>query len=165
MLPVARQDQLLVEEVGEGLVIYDQERDRAHSLNRTAAAVWRRCDGRTGVRELAAALSLELRTDVGEDVVRLALARLDGARLLLDGLPAASRRVTRRELLRRVGLAGAAAAMLPVVASVTAPTPLAAQSPGCIPTGEPCTRSEDCCLFPAHTCSHHGDFTRPPRCG
>jgi hypothetical protein len=49
--------------------------------------------------------------------------------------------VTRRELIRRLGLA--AAASLPLVTSIVAPTP--AQAASCLPSGQPCTSSLQCC--------------------
>ncbi len=60
MQPQARQDKLLVQEVGDELVVYDQKRHVAHSLNRTAALVWQNCDGQRTVADLAALLGLPL---------------------------------------------------------------------------------------------------------
>ena len=59
-LPIAWQEQLIIEEILDETIIYDLRRNRAHSLNRTAAFVWRHCDGRTGGRALARLLAKEL---------------------------------------------------------------------------------------------------------
>ncbi len=60
MNPQARKDRLVIEELPEETLIYDQERHKAHCLNQTAAFVWGRCDGRTSVDGLAKALEDEL---------------------------------------------------------------------------------------------------------
>jgi hypothetical protein len=125
------------------LLVYDFERHRAVCLNRAAAAVWRLCDGRTNVAGLGRALGEESGGEVGEEAVWLALEQLARERLLAGRLvrPAGAARVTRRELIRRLGLA--AAASLPLVTSVVAPTP--AQAASCLPPGQPCTSSLQCC--------------------
>ena len=48
-LPAARTSGLVVRELAEETLVYDEERHRAHCLNRTAALVWRHCDGKTPV--------------------------------------------------------------------------------------------------------------------
>ena len=45
--PCARSEDLIVEELGEELLVYDMKADRGHCLSPVAARVWRRCDGRT----------------------------------------------------------------------------------------------------------------------
>src|SRR5207253_2055197 len=56
-------------------------RHRAHLLNRTAAAIWRRCDGRTTIEEMTASLP-ELGLPADPTVVHYALAQLQRAHLL-----------------------------------------------------------------------------------
>jgi len=51
--PLARQDRLVVQELSEEVLVYDLDRHRAHCLNRTAALIWRHCDGSTSVAEMA----------------------------------------------------------------------------------------------------------------
>jgi hypothetical protein len=106
--------------MGETLV-YDRRRHRAHCLNRPAAIVFRHCDGTRTVAELARILDRELGAPLGRDGVWLALDRLGRARLLEQRVspPADARRLSRRELVRRVGIA----VLLPAVTSVLAPTP------------------------------------------
>ena len=77
MLPEARRDRLLIQEVGEELVVYDRERHRIHRLNRTAALVWHHCDGRTSVSDLAALLARELNLPADEGLVWLILDWLE----------------------------------------------------------------------------------------
>jgi hypothetical protein len=149
-LPLARNDGLLVEEVEDELLVYDQDHDSAHRLNRTAAIVWRHCDGKHDIPDLVAVLSTELGADLAdEDLVRIALDNL-AERGLVDGAPqrpAEETRVSRRRFIRRVGTVGVAALALPVVTSLAAPSPAAAQSPctssssSSTPTCATCTSS------------------------
>lgn len=60
-LPHARLDGLVITEVDNETLVYDMERDKAHCLNQTAALIWRRCDGKTTVREMAGLLQKQLR--------------------------------------------------------------------------------------------------------
>ena len=43
-----------VEELDDGCILYDTEKDEVHSLNSTAASVWICCDGRHSIKEIAA---------------------------------------------------------------------------------------------------------------
>ena len=56
-LPQARHEALITKEADGELLVYDEQRDRAHCLNETAAAVWRLCDGHTTVSEIAQAIA------------------------------------------------------------------------------------------------------------
>ncbi len=124
MRPQRRIEGLLIRELPGELVVYDLEEHRAHCLNRAAALVFERSDGETSVRELARILRRELGAPAEEGWVELALEKLGEAGLLQDvpDEPAGSgARSSRREMLRRAGLASAAA--LPIVLSILAPTP------------------------------------------
>jgi hypothetical protein len=134
--PRARMDGLVVKALNDEVLVYDLTRHRAHSLNRAAAAVWRRLDGRTTVRELAARLSEELGSPADEQIVWLALKELDRAHLLDAPLRApAGQGLSRRQWLGRVGVAAGVSAMLvPTVSSIVAPHAYAQASPvGCSP--------------------------------
>lgn len=138
MRPTARQEDILTSELEDELIVYDMQNHKAHNLNRAAAAVWRLCDGRRTVADIAAALRRRSNLPAAdEDFVWLALRRLGRARLLLDA-PARTPRpasASRRRLLRRLGAAGAGALVLPLVTSVVVPTPVMALSCeiGCTP--------------------------------
>ena len=130
MVPVARQTRMLTVDVGDEVVVYDQDGHQAHRLNRTAALIWRACDGRTDVPALAAGLEHLLRVPIDADVVRLGLDQLAKAGLLQEPpeAPAAAVLVTRRALLRKLGQVGTVALLLPVVSSLVVPTAAMAQS-------------------------------------
>src|SRR4051812_17019482 len=122
-----------VETLGEELCLYDWQRKLVHALNPTAARVWQRCDGQTSPQQIAATLAADLNLPNAEELVWLTLRQLEKAHLLAEEVvkPAKRNVLPRREFLRL----GVAAALLPVVHSIAAPTPVAAQSP--IPTNTP----------------------------
>jgi hypothetical protein len=132
-LPLARRDDLLIEEVEDELLVYDKRDESAHRLNRTAAIVWRHCDGKRDVADLVAVLAAEVGDDLAdEDLVMVALDNL-AERDLIDGAP--ERRpeetmLSRRRFIRRVGTVGVAALALPVIMSLNAP-PASAQGSPC----------------------------------
>src|SRR5581483_4404541 len=60
--PVRRELGVLFEPMDDELLVYDSERSRAHSLNSTAALVWRACDGRRDVNGLAGECGVDVET-------------------------------------------------------------------------------------------------------
>jgi hypothetical protein len=124
MYPTARKDGLLSEKLGGETIVFDGERQKAHSLNRSASIVWRYSNGERSVAELATVLGTELGIEPDESLVELAVDELTRANLLEP----ATNGVTRRDAVRRLSLAGAAAVALPVVLSIVAPTPAMAAS-------------------------------------
>jgi 6-phosphogluconolactonase (cycloisomerase 2 family) len=116
-LPVVRSDGVLVQALGDELVIYDHLSEQAHALNAVAASVWRACDGTRSPDVIAKDLEL-----LGE-VVDAAVAQFAAAGLLEDeSVPAGW--VDRRRLL-----IGAAAVSVPVLMStITVPAAMAADS-------------------------------------
>jgi hypothetical protein len=123
MRPTRRSDKLLVRKLGADTLVYDLTRDRAHCLNTTAALVFELADGHRSIREMAGLVSERLGIGESEPVVRLALDRLSKAKLLeTDGASGgdwSGQPVSRRELLSKLKVA---AVMLPVVASILAPS-------------------------------------------
>ncbi len=120
MKPVARKNGLVVRDLADEVVVYDQERHEAHCLNSTAATVFRNADGRRSVSDLALLLGAD--GPGAEALVEMALGQLGQARLLESGPSFASEPgLPRRDVMRRVGLA--AAVLLPLVTSILAPTP------------------------------------------
>lgn len=129
-LPAARESRLLVRELAEEVLVYDEEGHRAHCLNRTAALVWRACDGGTPVPRIAERVGAQLSAHVSEEVVWLALEQLGEFDLLATNAtraPQPASLISRRRMLRRLGVA--AAVSLPLITSVVSPTAAEAQSP------------------------------------
>ncbi len=142
--PIARTQGLVVQETPDELLVYDTEAARAHSLNETAASVWRTSDGTKSVAEIAASLGAVGGTEPaqGEAVVWLALEQLQDNDLMQSSLvwePAGS---SRRDLLRNIGLASAV--VLPLVAALAVPTSVLAQgSCLCVTPGD-CIAQTSC---------------------
>jgi len=148
LVPQMRTDGLVTQPLGDEILVYDLHRHQAHSLSRSAAIVWNHCDGKTTVSEMCELLTTEFETPMAEQIVLLGLAQLRKARLLEESLSPSSSPVpaiSRREVIRRVGLAAAAA--LPMVTSIIAPR--AAQAANCTPNGQACNGNGNCC---SHSC-------------
>lgn len=147
MVPQARHERIVVQQMGDETVIYDEQRNQIHRLNQTAALVWRHCDGQQTAAELARTVQNELGSPMTEEMVWLALDRLEKGHLLQEKLerPEADGHVTRRQMLRKAALVGGAALLLPVVQSMVAPTPAMAMSLGCATRGQVARGSRQCC--------------------
>jgi hypothetical protein len=103
----ARSERIVVERIGDELVVYDQSADVAHCLTASVAAVWEHADGTRDVAALAAVSGL---TDVeAEDALR----ELRAVGLLEE--PAAVDGHTRREATKRLIRGGALAAAAPLI--------------------------------------------------
>ena len=151
-LPQARIDGLVIRELDDETLVYDTERDKAHCLNRTAALVWEQCDGKTTAREAAKSLRNDLSVAVDEDIVWLAVKQLERFHLIEPGLKSPS--VSRRDLVLKYAPAALA---LPVILSISAPTPAGITS--CVSSGGLCgVGFPPCC--PGLSC-----FGSPQRCG
>lgn len=120
MKPRVRRAGLIVRELPEEVVVYDRERDQAHCLNPAAALVFQHANGRRSVAQLASLMRETLGVPADEGWVHLALDDLRRGHLLATPEAAEPRSPSRRRLLKRLGVAAAA---LPAVASILAPTP------------------------------------------
>jgi hypothetical protein len=171
--PRAREDGLVIETIGDELLVYDTETSRAHSLNASAAAVFEACDGTRSAEQIGQEGGLDA------DAVGLALADLAKSGLL-EGYVEPSERVSRRTVIRRLAVAGAGIGVaVPVIRSITAPTPAMAitathkgnagqhctpasagggASAGCAPSSfcnsAPGPQQSICYRRPGETCSH-----------
>jgi hypothetical protein len=144
MLPVARKENLIVRELPEQTLVFDHDRNKAHSLNRTAALVWRHCDGRTSTSDLAAILHRELDLPRDETVVHLALEQLSRRQLLATPLvDSGLHRQSRRNALKKLAIA---AATLPVIMTMGAPSARAAVSITCKTPADCPPQSSNCIM-------------------
>lgn len=127
--PLARHDGLIKEELPDEVLVYDLGSHEAHCLNRIAAAVWRRCNGRTSVAELSRAVSDEFGVAVPEEAIRYAIKRLNESGLMYSaGTPATDRRMSRRALLGMLTKAGTVGILMPLVITIAAGSPAYAAS-------------------------------------
>lgn len=160
-MPLARSEGLLVESVGEETIAYDLQTKEAHCLRPVAAFVFARCDGETSVAQIAADSKAKLGRAITEDEVLDAVDQLEQIGVLeapslvvLDG----DAGVSRRDMMRRMGYAGAAATVgTGLVMSIAAPTALAActgQVGGCAcMNNHPDCASGHCCQPVSDKCN------------
>jgi hypothetical protein len=120
-----KRDQLVVEELGTELMIYDQKRNRAFCLNQKAAFVWQHCDGQSTAASIAAQMEQSLGEPVDVKVVEFALQSLEQDGLLEPSslLPFVQSGITRRDLIQKIG--ARAAVTLPLVTALLVATPKA----------------------------------------
>jgi hypothetical protein len=118
-----------LQEVESETLIYDESSHKAWCLNRSSACIWRLCDGRTSVEQIAAKASIELGSPVNDELVLLTLTELrEQALLEADSFHHAPGGLTRREVIGRAGMA--AVALLPVIAALAVPPAASALSGG-----------------------------------
>jgi hypothetical protein len=145
--PLARSSDLIIEELGDEVLVYDTENDRGHSLSPEAAKVWNNCNGKTTAERLSAKLGLERET------VDQALDELSACQLLETRPTIVADGSTRREVTIKMAKVGAAAAAAPLILSVASPTPsMAASLNFCIQFSSGncggnsgCSKSVGCC--------------------
>jgi hypothetical protein len=136
MKPIARKDDLVIQELAGEILVYDLRTNKAICLNRTSALVWQNCDGKKDTFEIAGNLEKEFGTPVKEELIRFAINQLKEEELLenKEGFTDYFRGMSRREVVKKIGLGSMVA--IPVVASLV--TPLAVQAQTCI-IGGTCT--------------------------
>lgn len=153
--PLARKNDIVIQEFGDEILIYDLRANKAFNLNKTSTLIWQLSDGGKTVAEIADALALKFNSPINEEFVWLGLERLQRENLIekereingfFDG-------VSRREIIRKIGLGSLVA--FPVVAFIVAPTAVHAQScttaPSGRPLGCPCTAISQCVGTPVST--------------
>ncbi len=129
--PRRRTDGLLLQQTGDDLVVFDQQRNLSHSLNRTAALIFEHADGTKSIADLVAILQAELNETADEDLVLMTLAKLHRAHLLEEAVAdrgAEALRASRRRFVRKIGLVGSLTLLLPAVETIMAPRSAMAQS-------------------------------------
>ena len=137
--PLARTNGLVVQEVPNEVLVFDMETNEAHCLNETAALVWKHCDGKTSVPQIAEILG-EGKDSVSDDLIWLAIDQLNEHKLLEKEVETKFAGQSRREVLRKIGLASMIA--LPIIASMAAPrSVLAATSCACVSPGACATQT------------------------
>lgn len=140
--PTARHSGLVIQQMPDEVLVYDMDSNKAHCLNGSAALVWRSCDGTKSIGDIAHAIESSGAGKVTEDFVWLAIDQLNERNLLIGNAPARFPGQSRRQVLKRIGLASMVA--LPVIASLVAPPDaLGAVSCSCM-TGSDCMGKSQC---------------------
>jgi len=123
LLPKARTADIVTQNLKTEVLIYDLKTNQAFCLNETLAKVFNACDGQTPLE------SLKRASHFTDDLIHLALAELEANELLEDYANDHFAGMSRREVVRRVGLASMIA--LPLIAGITAPVAADAASGVC----------------------------------
>jgi len=109
---------------GDGLHVFDHQQQQTYALNTTSVLVWQHCDGQTTPEQLTELLrqNCNVSRAQAEQLTWLALDELGKANLLEAEVARPrplSSKVTRRQMLTTFATAGAALAVVPMVALVT----------------------------------------------
>lgn len=121
-LPKIREN-LLVQELKDEVLLYDQTTSKSYCLNETAKIVFDACDGKKDFSNL----------NLPADIIYLSLDELKKHNLIQSDYVSPFGGMNRREVIKRVGLASMIA--LPVISSLVAPSAVQAAS-GCVnPSG------------------------------
>ena len=147
--PVARTTGLVIQDVPDEVLVYDMETNKAHCLNKTAAMVWKSCNGTRSVAQIAEYVGSQSGEKVADDLVWLAIDQLSDNDLLEKPVKAEFKGISRRDVIKRIGLTSMVA--LPIIASLVAPpTALAVGSCACPGGLINCTTNPPC---PTTACS------------
>lgn len=118
-VPIARSSGLVIQEVPDEVLVYDVDNDKAHCLNQTAAMIWKWCDGKNSVSDIARLLGAKSGETVSDDLVWLAIDQFNENNLLEKQMRAEFAGQSRRDAIKKIGMA--AVIGLPIVASLVAP--------------------------------------------
>lgn len=141
--PKARTARIVVRELGSEIVIYDLDTHDATCLNAAAVRVWRLCDGKRTIKDIAAKLENEACGSRTEDLVLKALDNFIQANLLEEVTKLeASDGENRRDVLRGIV---ASATAIPLATTISVPA--MAQITSCLGRRERCRRftGPECC--------------------
>jgi hypothetical protein len=116
--PRASQKGLQIREVGNEVIVIDRSSNQVHRLTASVAFVWRHCDGSRSDAELSALVAEKLRARNPQEVVALALAELTRCSLLEGYAPIEVAASSRRDFMRKAGVAAGLTALLPAIDSI-----------------------------------------------
>jgi hypothetical protein len=157
-----RTDQLVVQDVGDDLLIYDQLLDTAHCLSEAAAQVWRCCKGGATADAIAVQFAAQgASNDEALEMAEAAISELAEKQLLVAS-NATAELISRRHALRRLAGVGAAAVAAPLIVSAAVPKSAEAHGspPTCAQNGQACTpantanTANNCCTSTGAFCTY-----------
>ena len=76
-LPLARSVEIVLQETGKELLVYDLRINKAYCLNETAGSVFQLCDGHKTVSQISELMSQKLKTLVSQDLILLTINDLN----------------------------------------------------------------------------------------
>jgi hypothetical protein len=156
--PVARNEDLLVEEIHDETVVFDTGTREAHCLSPLAAVVFSHCDGETSTDELAALATDRLGEPVDVERVQDALAQLGERNLLVASLEQEG--LSRRQMIKRSAVTGGLVASAPLITSVFPPTAAAGSTATC--GGPPPLPTVLCCPCTTGSGTNKDECCQPP---
>mgnify|MGYP002787963674 CR=1 FL=1 len=126
--PIGLKKDILVQELEKELLLYDLERNKAFCLNETSRMVWNLCDGENTVEDIHRKVSLQLKTQIPEELIWLALEGLNQEKILSNyqEIKINYNGLKRREAIKKIGFT--TMTVLPLVLAVVSPKSVAAQS-------------------------------------
>ena len=140
LLPKARNTEIVVRELDKELLIYNLTTHRAYQLNETLTIIHQACNGATSFSEL------KRKHKFTDDLIDFALDELQANNLLEGKRENHFPGFSRREVIKRIGLASMAA--LPVLTGISAPSAVNAAS-NCAAQNQNCTfnnfQQSNCC--------------------
>ena len=150
---MARSADIVIQNLGEEVLIYDLLIHKAFCLNETSAVVYQACDGTTTFQEL------KQKHRLTDDLIFFALEQLQKDNLIEGSAITRFEGLSRREVIRRVALASMVA--LPVISSLVAPTAAHAAS-GTAPAA--CTGSASDGAFVSTSATGNSDSAARAAC-
>lgn len=122
---------VLVQELENELLLYDLKRDKAFCLNETSMLIWNLCDGKNTVEDIRRQVSIQLKIQITDEIIWLALDNLKREQLLSNPqeININFNGLNRREVIRKVGFSTMVA--LPLISAIVSPIAAAAQSQSC----------------------------------
>lgn len=139
VIPVAREIDLVIQELEDELLVFDLKTNKAHCLNQTASTIWNFCDGKNTISDITKLLEIHTGAKIPDNLIWLAIDQLNERELFEDRLEARFAGQSRREILKKIGLVTVVS--FPIVASITAPT--AAMATACSGTVASCLNCAD----------------------
>lgn len=140
LLPKARNTEIVVREFEKELLIYDLTAHRAYRLNETLMIIHQACSGAMSFGEL------KRKHQFTDELIDFALDELQANNLLEGERANRFAGISRREVVKRIGLASMAA--LPVITAISAPRAASAAS-NCAAQSQSCTfnnyQQSNCC--------------------
>lgn len=127
-MPKARDKDVVVQQLGDEVLVYDLKSNQAFCLNETSALIWQMCDGQTSVSDMSRRLTGEFKESAGEDLVWFAIDELKRSNLIANSAEFTNRfeGFNRRDVIKKVGLASMIA--LPLISAMIAPSAVNAAS-------------------------------------
>ena len=166
VLPIVRKG-LHLNRLDDDLLVYDGQEDVVHLLNETTACVLELLsDGTVTQDQIEAQIAQRTGAASSESVFLLAVDELRKANLLEDLAVNAEplNDLTRRALLRKMAMAGAAALLIPAITTLSPRRAYGQASGVCREKKECCTVDADCCSEKCDGSTSSGCQTGPLEC-